>query len=280
MSRVIFHLTASALLCSGCGDKHGSDTGAGSDSDDTASPAEETQLSASLVFEVPERPWDLAVSAEGHIYCSAQAGGKVYAWDPVAEDRDEVFDDFDDILALAFSGDTLYITQSDNGVTGGLYRVDGTEAVELATQADDGTLMRRPTDFIEDGSGGWLLADNNAMLVFHVASSGAVTTFYGGTDEPLALALVDDTLYVGGDDGIFSMSWPGGTPSQVDSRAGLALLPVGDALWAVNATEDLFVVGGGTLGADDAARPGALAQSGGVVYFADQVGQGVWSVTP
>ena len=41
------------------------------------------------VFAVPERAWDLAISETGIVYCSAQSGGKLYSWDPVAEDRDE-----------------------------------------------------------------------------------------------------------------------------------------------------------------------------------------------
>jgi hypothetical protein len=279
MSRVLFHLVLIALPLVGCGDKNG-DT---AEPDDTSPSETETvveELSAELAFEVPERPVDLAVSPDGRIFCSSQAGGKIYAWDPATDDRDEITDDFDDIVALAFYGEDLYMTFSDNGVTGGLYRAEGLDAVELATQDDAGVLMRKPRDLILDDDGGFLLADGGAGLIFHVAASGAVSSFAGGSAEPVSLALDGQTLYIGGDDGIWSMTWPGGTPALVDSRAGLGLLVVDGELWSANASENLFIVGGGLLGADDAARPGSLAQSAGVVYFADQVGQGVWAVTP
>ncbi|MFT5683109.1 MAG: hypothetical protein ACI8RZ_004036 [Myxococcota bacterium] len=279
MPRALFHLALIALPCAACTDKNGGDTSSTDTTTDSTFPAA-AELSAELAFEVPERPLDLAVSPDGRIFCSAQAGGKVYAWDPVSADRDEVYDDFSDVVALVFSGDDLYMTFSDNGVTGGLYRIDGLDAIEVTTQDDLGVLMRDPGDLILDDLGGFLIADDNTGVVFHVASSGAVSSFPAGSTEPLALALVGETLYIGGDDGIWSMSWPGGSPTLIDSRAGLGLLAVGEALWAANASEDLFIVSGGQLGADDAARPASLALSDGVVYFADRVGQGVWAVTP
>ena len=280
MFRVLFHLTALALLCVGCGDKNSdNDTGPEGSDSDSAPPAED-ELTAWLAFEVPERPQDLAVHPDGRIFCSAQAGGLVYSWDPTKDDRDEEYDDLDDVVALAFDGEQLYLTLSDNGVTGGLYRLDGLEPVEIATQDDSGVLMREPEDLIADGSGGWLMPDDNAGLVFHVASSGAVSSFSAGSAGPLTLLLDGSTLYIGGDDGIWSMDWPGGSPTSLDSRAGLGFVIVDGALWAANASEDLFVVGGGTLGADDAARPASMVRSDGVIYFADRIGQGVWAVTP
>lgn len=280
MPRVLFHLTAFALLCVGCGDKNGeNDSGAEEDASDSASPAS-SDLSAWLAFEVPERPQDLAVHPDGRIFCSAQAGGLIYAWDPVKEDRDEEYDDLDDVVALAFDGEQLYLTQSDNGVTGGLYRLDGLDPVEIATQDDKGVLMREPEDLIADGAGGWLMADGDAGLVFQVAASGAVSSFSAGSSEPLTLLLDGSTLYIGGDDGIWSMDWPGGSPTAVESRAGLGLVIVDGVLWAANASEDLFIVGGAALGLDDAARPASMVRSDGVVYFADRVGQGVWAVAP
>lgn len=280
MSRVLFHLTVLALLCVGCGDKNDEhDTGPEGTDVDSSPPAED-ELTAWLAFEVPERPQDLAVHPDGRIFCSAQAGGLIYSWDPITEDRDEEYDDLDDVVALAFDGEQLYLTQSDNGVTGGLYRLDGLDAVEIATQDDSGVLMREPEDLIADGSGGWLMADGDAGLIFHVAASGAVFSFAAGSSEPLTILLEGSTLYIGGDDGIWSMEWPGGSPAVIDSRAGLGLVVVDGALWAANASDDLFVVGGGTLGADDAARPASMVRSDDVVYFADRIGQGVWAVAP
>ena len=68
MSRVVFHLTALALPCVGCGDKNG-DSG----SEEEGSETEETfpaagDLTAELAFEVPERPQDLAVAPDGRIF--------------------------------------------------------------------------------------------------------------------------------------------------------------------------------------------------------------------
>ncbi|MDG1481254.1 MAG: hypothetical protein P8R54_16800 [Myxococcota bacterium] len=279
MHRAVPHLALIALTAAACSSKRGGDTAPEDATAPDATFPEAADLVARLAFEVPERPFDLAAAPDGRIFCTAQAGGKVYAWDPATDDRDEVYA-LSDVTALAFQGDELFMTFSDNGVTGGLYQLDGSEPVELATQDDSGVLMRRPHDLISDARGGFLIADSSAGRVFHVTSDGAVTSLAAGSAAPLALLLTSDTLTIGGDDGIWSMSWPGGSPSLIDSRAGLGLLSVDGIPWAANASEDLFIIGGGQLGADDAARPGSLATSNGVVYFADQVGQGVWAVTP
>ncbi len=279
MHRAVLHLILIALSAAACSSKRGGDTAPEDATAPDATFPEAADLVARLAFEVPERPFDLAVAPDGRIFCTAQAGGKVYSWDPTTDNRDVAYT-LSDVAALAFQGDELFMTFSDNGVTGGLYQLDGSEPIERAVQDDSGVLMRSPHDLISDTRGGFLIADRGAGRVFHVASDGAVTSFTAGSAAPLALLLIDDTLTIGGDDGIWSMSWPGGSPSLIDSRAGLGLLSVDGVPWAANAAENLFVIGGGLLGADDAARPGSLAMSDGVVYFADQVGQGIWAVTP
>lgn len=255
-------------------------TACGAASSADTAPTARDPLVATLAFEISERPWDLAAHPDGRILCTAQAGGKIYAWDPATADRDELTDDLSEIQALALSGEDIFITTSDNGVTGALARWDGQDVTVLSTQADDGTLLRWPVDLIDDGEGGWLMADAGAGMVFHADAAGGVTALATEGGAPVALLLEGGRLYVGQEEGIWATDWPGWSLEQVDARAGLGLLAVEGDVWAANAADHLFAVGGALLGVEQPARPGSLALSDGVVYVADQVGQGIWAVSP
>ena len=121
---------------------------------------------------------------------------------------------------------TLYFTQTDNGVTGSLSMLIDRDITVISSQADDGTLMRWPMDFVptptSDGSNNWVVADYNAGQLF-VIEDNSVHLHPAGSSKPQSLLFVEDTLYIGGEDGIFKMDWPNGTPELIDQRSGLAL---------------------------------------------------------
>jgi hypothetical protein len=262
------------LACTGS-----SDTGAKGESDSGYSPPDDSPegLVLESAFAVPERAWDLAISDEGQVFCSAQSGGKLYSWDPAEQDRDEESDDMGGLRALAFSGPDLYMTLSDEGVTGSLSIRDGRYATVLHTQADDGTLFRDPVDLVAGPDGGWVLADYKAPGLFHVEASGAVVFLESGSSAPNGLAFEQDWLWIAGDDGIWRMDWPAGNPEFIDDRSANGLLMVDGVLWAASSADDIFLVGGRSIGGSELARPGSMVGAAdGAVFVADRVGEDVW----
>ena len=270
------------LSLSGCGNKE-TDSADILNEQDTDSNTLENDVepkTATEMFRIPNRPWDLALSPEGLIYCSAQGGNTLYIWDPISETRTEFARSISDVQNILFDdGGTLYFTTTDNGVTGGLSMMEGNQPVALHTQADDGTLMRWPMDFVKGPNQEWVIADFQQGL-FVVDSSGGVTTTSAGTTKPQGLLFIEDTLFISGEDGIFNMRWPDGEPTQVDGRSGLALVEVNGDVWSSNAEHGVFIVGGNALGLQQAARPGSLLNTSDGIYFADHVGEGVWLYEP
>ena len=261
------------LACAGQADSAADSAGG-----DTA--AASLGLVATEAFRVPERPWDLAAWTGGTIAASAQFGDKIYTWDPATGDRDELTDDAYGALALAMGADQqLYLTTSDNGVTGSLSVLQGRQGAPLFSQADDGTLLRDPVDLAETPDGGWVLADRGAGLLFVAAAidGGAISTITVPGLTPEAVAFDGDTLYVGGVEGVASLAWPDGEPTMRDTRAAYGIVAIdGQGVWAANDSDKVYVVGGGGVGFDAAARPGSLLVADGQAYAADHVGVSVW----
>ena len=141
-----------------------------------------------------------------------------------------------------------------------------------------GTLMRWPMDFVQTPNQEWIIADYQQGLF--VIDAGSVTTRSAGTGKPQGLLLVESTLYIAGEDGIFRMNWPNGSPERIDERPGLSLLEVDGKIWSSNADLGLFEVGGEGVGLNQAARPGSLLSTSDGIYFADHVGEGVWFYEP
>lgn len=280
-----------SLFAVGCGDPkeqgfttpstnaNGTDTN--NSIDDTATPSLESK-EATQAFRVPQRPWDLFAHPDGTIYCSAQGGNKVYIWDPVSEMRSEYPKQLPDVQNLFIESDgTIYFTRTDYGVTGSLSVVDGNQTSVVYDQSDDGFLMRWPMDLVRPPNGnGWVIADYGAGVLFVVTEDGQVSTRDAGSSNPQSLLFVEDTLYVGGESGIYSIDWPDGEPVEVDQRMGLALVEFNDTIWSSNASLGVFEVGGSAVGLQQAARPGSLLQTSDGLYFADHVGEGVWIYRP
>jgi hypothetical protein len=227
-------------------------------------------------FRVPERPWDLALSPNGHVFCSSQSGSKLYSWNPQTQLREESNANFADIQALQFKDDVIYYTTTQYGVTGTLSVMDGMQSEVLHTQADDGVLFRWPMDLISVPSGEWIIADYEAGLLFIISTTGEVTAENAGTNVPEALAYSDPYLYIGGEDGVFQMEWPNGAVEKIDDRAAYGLEIVDDELWAGNSNQGVYIVGGASLGFTQAARVGSMLWTGEILYFADKVGEGIW----
>ena len=269
------------LLLVGCGSESGTgETGTNGGHYEPPEDVPESLLMES-VFGVPERAWDLTISEAGVVYCSAQSGGKLYSWDPIAADRDEETDDLGGLRGLYAQGEDLFLTISDFGVTGSLAVRDGRTAEVLYTQADDGTLFRDPVDLVAAPDGGWVLADYSAPGLFYVAADGVVEWMDAGTSAPNGVEFEGQWLWIAGEDGIWRKDWPDGSPVLIDERPANAVVQVGDAIWAAGAADDIFVVGGPTLGGDNLARPGSMAVAAdGSVYVADRVGEDVWRAWP
>ena len=270
-----------AWLLMGCGSGGGDGLLGGSDPSGNGGSTEPAQLVGELVFEITDRPLNLSVNEAGLVYCSAQAGDQLFVWDPSVPDAepDLVTDDLDELQAIFFYENDLYFTTTSSGVTGSLSVMGDGLVEEIATQADDGQLMRWPIDLVDDGSGGWIVADQVAALLFWVGSDGSTMAMDSPSGQPLSLARLGDFLYIGGEDGIWRKEWPHGDAEIVDGRAGFGLLVIDGQVLGVNSSDHLFEVGGAVLGLTELARPASMTSSQTTIYIADHVGQGVWAIT-
>lgn len=265
----------------GCGDHKSLDEDSSFDvteNDETPNDSSSLEEQEAIeVFRVPERPWDLIEGPNDTLYCSTQGGNKIYIWDLLTETRNQYPHSVPDVQNLYFYDDTLFFTNTDNGVTGSLSKMDGNQSVELYSQADDGFLMRWPMDIIRPSTNdGWIIADYAAGVLFVVDDQERVSVRDAGSAKPQSLLLVDSVLYVAGEDGIFSIEWPDGEPTLIDQRTGLGLANVNGQIWSSNSTLGIFQVTGESIGLYQAARPGNILHISDQVYFVDHVGEGVW----
>ena len=153
------------FFCFGCSDKS-------SDSAETdiVVPTQEIE-SIEKLFEIPERPFDLALHPDQRIFISGDAGGKLYTWDSIELKEEPTI--YNDIQGILFVDSEFYYTTTDNGVTGALIRGFGNNGETIITQSSDGTLLRWPTDLVSIPNGDILISDYNAGVVFSVSSIGA-----------------------------------------------------------------------------------------------------------
>ena len=265
---VIIFLSLSIL---GCSDKS-------LGTNDSSEESEQQEIkNIEKLFEIPERPFDLAQHPDGRIFISGDASGKLYTWDD--DELREEAGTYDDIQAIHFFENELYYTITDNGVTGALIRGMGNSQETLITQSSDNTLLRWPVDLITTPEGDFLIADFNAGVVFSVSPSGETRIFTGGSSTPEALCWLDGYLYIGGEDGIWKKEWPDGIPTQVDIRPAIALVAVKEQIYAVNPSDGLFPIEGKALLLSELARPGSLLLASDVLYIVDRIGRGVWAST-
>jgi hypothetical protein len=243
--------------------------------EDSAEATDPPEVDLEQAFSVHERPFDLALHPDGRLYCSGQAGGKIYAWTPGSETPEELNHSFGDVQSIAFVGEQLYLTTSEFGVTGSI-AVLGESGVEtIATQSEDGTLLRWPADMVSDGEGGLWIADFEAGALFHLGQEGSLGLHSSGSSSPEALAWWEGTLYIGGEDGIWSKEGTG-LPQQLSTAPAIGLATVDGNLWAVHPATGLFQPGQPPTPVSEIARPGSIVWMENAFYIADRVGQWVW----
>lgn len=263
----------SLLICSACVDKNSLDPD-DTDANDTSNVEEELDaITMEKLFVIPERPFDMTWDTDGSMLISADASGKLYRWDGAS--LEEQVGRYNDIQAIHVDGSTLYYTTTDNGVTGALYALS---SEPLITQSSDGTLLRWPVDITSTSDGTILIADYNAGVVFSYNEDGSSQLYSVGSQTPQALTMLDNMLYIGGEDGIWRKEWPNGIATQIDDRQANGLVSYEGLVYASNSQDGIFVVQGNTYPLpDEIGRPSALLIRENVLYVIDQVGRGVWS---
>lgn len=238
-------------------------------------------LNGSVLFTMAERPWDLALHPNGSIYCSAQTGGKVYYWDTEEQEVHEIPRFFEGLVAIDFDDEQLIYTSTADTNTGALNRFDfeTNELIEMSTQSDDGILMRWPIDIAAGPDESWFVADYNAQTVFQVTPTGT-RTISTGSSKPTSVLFIDDTLYTGGDDGIFEWNVTSEAHGQIDTRPAAALQIINGTLIASGNPNAVFVVNGEPIGFEGPARHGSMVYNGEQLFLTDRIGEGVWVATP
>ena len=239
-------------------------------------------LNPEILFTVPNRPWDVSQHPDGRIFCSAQTGGNLYAWNPISQEREDINGDFDGILAIGFQNDTFVYTTTEDTNTGALVHHDfdtGTNTV-LTTQSSDGTLFRWPIDITAGPENSWFVADYNAQTVFHVDSTGLTNTIDSGSSRPTTVLFRDNVLYTGGEDGVFAHTLNSNSPIKMDDRTASGLSVVENKLIATGNPHGLFLVEGSTIEFEGPARHGAMLYNGYDLIITDHTGEGVWQATP
>lgn len=261
-------MTAFMLIFISCNDS-------GKQSTEDTSLDETAPLEVEELFVIPERPFDMTWDSDETMLISADASGKLYRWD--GTELVEEVGTFHDIQAVHIMDDTLYYTTTDNGVTGALIDESGTP---LITQSSDGTLLRWPVDITHTPSGTILIADYNAGIIFTYEQDGTSQLFSAGSQTPLALAFVEEVLYIGGEDGVFQKEWPDGIATKIDERSANGLVTYDGLVYASNSVDGIFVVEGVSYPLpDNFGRPSALLIQENMLYVIDQVGRGIWQTS-
>ena len=127
----------------------------------------------------------------------------------------------------------------------------------MSTQSDDGILMRWPIDIAAGPDESWFVADYNAQTVFQVTPTGT-RTISTGSSKPTSVLFIDDTLYTGGDDGIFEWNVTSEAHGQIDTRPAAALQIINGTLIASGNPNAVFVVNGEPIGFEGPARHGSM----------------------
>ena len=165
--------------------------------DDDTNAIQNPPLELEELFVIPERPFDMTWDTDGSMLISADASGKLYRWD--GSILEEQVGSYHDIQAVYVYSDLLYYTTTDNGVTGALHN----DTSPLSTQSSDGTLFRWPVDITHTPDGSVLIADYNAGIIFSYLENGSTQLFGAGSQTPLSILFQDDSLYIGGEDGVW-----------------------------------------------------------------------------
>lgn len=263
----------SIFISTACLGKDKTDLDNPNDTNNNDSSTIEDEIAMEKLFVIPERPFDMTWDSDGTMLISADASGKLYRWD--GTELTEQVGRYNDIQAVHVVESTFFYTTTDNGVTGALYALS---SEPLLTQSSDGTLLRWPVDITSTPDGTILIADYNAGVVFSYNTDGTSNLYSVGSQTPQALTMLDDMLYIGGEDGIWKKEWPNGIATQIDDRQANGLVTSNGVVYASNSQDGVFIVQGNTYPLpNEIGRPSALLIKENVLYVIDQVGRGVWA---
>ena len=273
------------LLATGCGGTKSNsdwDSGQSNQTDDgqwsTASPEEapSDDVETEALFDVPGIPYDITESPEGIVYVSIQENG-IIEWDPAVAWPETLTERAGAIFGLHWHDGSLWYTTSLHRQEGTLSRLDGSTGEVIATAAGD-VVFREPTDLTVAPDGAWVLTDKTVQTLFVVREDGTTMT-EAGVADPTTITADDDYVYVGGSDGVSRISWPGGSPEQIDDRPVNGLHIFQGELLGSNANWGVFRVGAGDrVGFDELRIPGRMTGNS-QLYVTDWANSGVWSTT-
>jgi len=228
------------------------------------------------LFSLHDKAWKLAIVEEA-LWATTQHGGEVWSWVEGQERASEALTRVPSVEAVEPWNGELWVSMSDAGVEGSVGRLgmDG-EVVVQATSTASGTLMRRPLEMAQQ-DGELVMVDNAAGAIWRLSPGAGFVEEIVPAYDPLTLAFWQDELVIGTNEGVWAHRE--GAWALLDERPAYGLAAWGERLFATNATEGLFEVGGADLMGPGPARPGSIVVWNGDLYLADEVGGSVWRLS-
>lgn len=268
------------LLALGCppGDKpddSAPDTDPGPHDTDTVGDEGAQQL-----LYVEDGPADLDLNAEGVFYITTQYGGHVLSWTPGTHAYDYDQRGVSGLTGIELDDDgRIWASTSDGGMEGAVGFIENNELNELATQADSGTLFRYPRDVVKAPDGYLLAPDSTVGTLWRIdPNTGDAESLPVDAASPRKLLFVEDTLYLAGSEGIYTVDYPKPTLTQVDERGAWGLVSYGEHLLAANDDSKVFVVGGQSVGGSEIGNPGPMVVVDDTLYVSDLGGTYLWTL--
>jgi hypothetical protein len=266
-----------ALPLLGC-DPKGDDSGAPETGAQDSEPVGDAPFEQLLYLD--DGPGDLDLSADGRVLVTTRYGGHVLGWTPGSDGTDTVERSIAGLEGIwVRGGETLWAASSDGGIVGAVGWLEDSDMQAVATQADDGTLFRYPRDLALAPDGRLAMVDATVAALFVTdPKTGATSHSPLAIASPRRLLFVSETLYVGGSDGIYEVSYPDGAATKVDEREAWGLLEHEGTVLAANDEAKVFELGGASLGGAEIGRPGGMVVLNGTLYVSDLVGSYVYGL--
>ena len=265
------------LASAGCGEGGSGLFGKDEGEETGTSPGEEEHLtSPEELFYLHDKAWKLAVFEEA-LWVTTQHGGELWTWVEGQERASETEINLPFVEAVKSWNGALWASMSDTGVEGsvGFFGTGGAVVVQ-ATGAASGALMRRPLEMeVQDGD--LFLADTAAGVVWRLSPGATVVEAMSTPADPLTLKSWQGDLVIGTDEGVWVDR--DGAWELLGERPAYGLAVLGDRLFATNAVEGVFEVGGTDQMGSGPARPGSMVAWQNDLYLADEVGGSVWRLS-
>ncbi len=265
------------LASAGCGEGGSGLFGKEGEEETGSQPGEDANLTApeELCY-LHDKAWKLAVFEEA-LWITTQHGGEIWTWVEGQERASEALTNLSFVEAVEPWNGGLWASMSDSGVEGsvGLLGAEGAVVVQ-ATATASGALMRRPLGMVvQDGD--LFMADPAAGVIWRLSPGATVVEEMSSPADPLTVESWQGDLVIGADEGVWVDR--DGAWESLDDRPAYGLAVLGDRLFATNATEGLFEVGGADLMGSGPARPGSIVAWENDLYLADSVGGSIWRLS-